>query len=116
VAVCWDAIDGSTVFELLDGSPIQPSMAVAARVLMVVWYCSVGIRMAIMFCTHLTPTAYFYSVFVCAPLQLAPQPTVDRTLQGLRLRFECLFSDFFKICFFNFVLFFYTFSFGYLER
>ena len=84
--MCWDAIDGSTVFELLDGSDIGGSVATAARALMALWYLSVGVRMALMFLTHLKPTAYLYSAVVTYPLQLSPQPTVDRTLQALRLR------------------------------
>ncbi len=86
VAVCWDAIDGSTVYELLDGSPIDASIADAARVLMAIWYLSVGLRMALMFVTHLKPTTKVYPLVVTYPFQLAQQPTVDRTLQALRLR------------------------------
>eukprot|EP01040_Poterioochromonas_malhamensis_P016140 gene16140-18251_t len=86
VAVCWDAIDGSTVYELLDGSPIDARIADAARVLMAIWYLSVGLRMALMFVTHLKPTTKVYPLVVTYPFQLAQQPTVDRTLQALRLR------------------------------
>lgn len=86
VAVCWDAIDGSTVYELLDGATIQPALASAARVLMAVWYVSVGFRMFLMCMTHLAPNNPVYQRLTTLPLQLAPQPTVDRTLQGLRLR------------------------------
>jgi hypothetical protein len=102
VAVCWDAIDGSTVFELLDGSPINPSIAAAARALMVIWYVSVGSRMALMFLSHLKPTSTFYSAFITAPFQLAPQPTVDRTLQALRLRYYSRLSVFGLFLIFSF--------------
>lgn len=87
VAVCWDALDGSTLFELLDGSVVLvESTRNATRVLMSFWYLSVGVRVALMFFTHLSPTSPTYRTFITAPLQLAPQPTVDRTLQALRLR------------------------------
>ncbi len=85
VAVCWDAIDGSTVFELLDGT-IDLAAQPAARLLMAIWYLSVGVRMALMLTSHLSPQSSLYARFVTFPLQLAPQPTVDRTLQALRLR------------------------------
>lgn len=86
VTVCWDAIDGSTLFELLDLSTINSTTEDAIRFLMAFWYFSVGVRMAIMFMTQLSPTSTGYQLVVTPPLQLAPQPTVDRTLQGLRLR------------------------------
>jgi hypothetical protein len=42
--------------------------------------------MAMMFLTHVSPSGWGNRLVVTAPFQLAPQPTVDRTLQGLRLR------------------------------
>lgn len=84
--MCWDAIDGSTLFELLDLDSINMMTQDAIRFLMAFWYFSVGIRMAIMFMTQMSPTSSGYQMVVTPPLQLAPQPTVDRTLQGLRLR------------------------------
>lgn len=42
--------------------------------------------MAVMLLTHLSPQSKGSRFMLSAPLQLAPQPTVDRTLQGLRLR------------------------------
>ncbi len=86
VSVCWDAIDGSTLFEILDLTYIGIGASNAARTLMAFWYFSVGVRMALMFMTQLSPTSAGYRQILTAPLQLAPQPTVDRTLQGLRLR------------------------------
>jgi len=87
VSVCWDALDGSTLYELIDGnSSLPPSYSVAVRVLMGFWYLSVGIRMAIMFMTHLSPWNAGNRLLLTAPLELAPQPTVDRTFQSLRLR------------------------------
>jgi hypothetical protein len=87
VAVCWDAIDGSTLYELLDSSQrYSATLTNAIRFLMAFWYLSVGVRMSIMLCTQLSPQAWGNRLLLTAPLQLAPQPTVDRTLQGLRLR------------------------------
>jgi hypothetical protein len=89
VAVCWDAIDGSTLFELLDnnnGSDFNASTKASARFLMAFWYFSVGMRMSIMTLTHLRPSNWIYGKLVTLPFALSPQPTVDRTLAGLRLR------------------------------
>jgi hypothetical protein len=79
-------LDGSTLYQLLENNDLGLSMDVAIRVLMVFWYLSVGVRMALMIMTHLAPTSRGYKMVLMAPLQLAPQPTVDRTFQGLRLR------------------------------
>lgn len=88
--MCWDAIDGSTLFELLDnnnsGSDFDTSTKASARFLMAFWYFSVGMRMTIMTLTHLHPSAWVYGKLVSLPFALSPQPTVDRTLGGLRLR------------------------------
>jgi hypothetical protein len=48
VGVCWDALDGSTLFELIGTPGLRNNSIVAARVLMGFWYASVGVRMAIM--------------------------------------------------------------------
>ncbi len=87
VSVCWDAIDGSTIFELLDDSTLADTTANAARALMVIWYLSVGARIGLMLIAHLKPTSPIYPLFVTYPLQLAKQMTVDRTLQAVRLRY-----------------------------
>lgn len=86
VSVCWDALDGSTLYELLDDTSLGNSTANAVRALMVFWYLSVGVRMAMVILTQLNPTAPIYHYVTTYPFQLDPQPTVDRTLQGLRLR------------------------------
>lgn len=100
VAVCWDAIDGSTLYDLLDQArtdSYSTSLQSALRFLMAFWYFSVGLRMAIMIFTHLSPLRNGF--LLCSPFQLAPQPTVDRTLQALRLRaivvMTMAFADFF---------------------
>lgn len=88
VSVCWDAIDGSTLYELLQSSQDYSStLKHALSTLMAFWYFSVGVRMCIMLLTHLSPTSPLHRRLVAAPLQLDAQPTVDRTLQGLRLRY-----------------------------
>ena len=87
ISVCWDALDGSTLYELLDGnSDLSSSMSNSIRVLMAAWYISVGFRMALMFLTNMSPSSHLHSMVITAPFQLATQPTVDRTLQGLRLK------------------------------
>ena len=83
--MCWDALDGSTVYQLIQ-SNLTTNQSNAARALMVFWYLSVGVRMALMLLSHLSPAATVYHWIATAPLQLSSIPTVDRTLQGLRLR------------------------------
>jgi hypothetical protein len=84
--VCWDALDGSSLFELFQDQNLSESYAAAARVLMIFWYLSVGCRLAIMFCAHLDPRSALSGWLVTAPLSLSPEPTVDRSLQAMRLR------------------------------
>ena len=93
VSVCWDALDGSTLYELLDAdnSTLTYSEDVATRFLMGVWYLSVGIRLAFMFTVHLPPHNYIYQLFNMPPLSISGQPTVDRTMQALRLRSAVIF-------------------------
>ncbi len=77
------------MYQLLDSpeaSGLTYAEDIATRVLMGVWYVSVGIRLAFMFTIHLPPTNYFYQMFNLPPLALSQQPTVDRTMQALRLR------------------------------
>lgn len=95
IAVCWDALDGSTLYELLDGnSGISSSMADSVRALMAAWYVSVGFRMALMFLTNLSPTNPLQRMVITSPFQLASQPTVDRTLQGLRLKYAIVVTKY----------------------
>ncbi len=61
--MCWDALDGSTLYQLIDTSVNLPySYSVAARVLMGFWYLSVGSRMAIMvgLRRHMLPSLISY--------------------------------------------------------
>lgn len=90
VTVCWDAIDGSTLYQLIESSGISDQYQIACKVLMAFWYCCVGLRMAIMLLTHLQPSQSLYGLIMMYPLQLAPQPTVDRSLQGIRLRYATI--------------------------
>lgn len=90
VTVCWDAIDGSTLYQLIETAGISSNYQLASKVLMAFWYTCVGFRMAIMLLTHLDPSARVYGAVLMYPLQLAPQPTVDRSLQGIRLRYYFL--------------------------
>jgi hypothetical protein len=124
VSVCWDALDGSTLFQvckfsvpcfsadisvcgqILDSTTLTSlslSMNTAIRLLMVTWYVSVGIRIGtalfdrfilcesrccegVMYVTHLPPTTRLYQYILPPPLALSLEPTVDRTLQAMRLR------------------------------
>lgn len=80
VSVCWGALDGATIIELVDGRNLSPETLAASQFLMVFWYLSVGARMATMICILLPPTEYFYKLVSFQPFQLASQPTVDRTM------------------------------------
>jgi hypothetical protein len=80
VSVCWDALDGSTIVELVDGRLLSPSTLISAQILMVFWYLSVGTRMATMICILLPPTESVYKLITFQPTQLANQATVDRTM------------------------------------
>lgn len=90
VSVCWDALDGATIFELMNdlynnGQMTGPVDA-ALRVLLVWWYLSVGFRTGVMFISHLPATSWGYKQVMPPPLKLAAEPIVDRTLQALRNR------------------------------
>jgi hypothetical protein len=84
--VCWDALDGSTLFELIAQANVSYQISFAARVLICFWYFSVGIRIAMMSITFLSPSSYLYRLFLHPALSWSPEPTVDRTLSGLFLR------------------------------
>jgi hypothetical protein len=90
VSVCWDAIDGATIYELLfdleAAGELTESINISLRFLLCFWYLSVGFRTAIMFMMHLPAGSYGFTIFMPMPLQLAREPTVDRTLQALRNR------------------------------
>jgi hypothetical protein len=44
VSVCWDALDGSTLFELLQHVTLSPDMDNSVRFLMAFWYLTIGFR------------------------------------------------------------------------
>ena len=63
IGICWDALDGATLYQLLvTTSGMSAAMDTAARLLMFFWYLSVGCRLAMMFCSHLTPESRVYQV------------------------------------------------------
>jgi hypothetical protein len=86
VSVCWDALDGSTIVELVDGRNLSPNTLLASQFLIIFWYISVGVRMAVMISILLPPSDLGYRLVAYQPLQMAEQPTIDRTMQGLRVR------------------------------
>lgn len=71
-------------------TPLDPSAVAATLALMCFWYLSVGIRLSFMFFSHLSTLSPLYKRFYLhilpAPLQLSRLPTVDRTLQAMRMR------------------------------
>ena len=89
VSVCWDAIDGSTFYALLGdpGSNLNSIADNSARVLMAFWYLSVGVRLSMMFLVHHKPSNSGIPTSVLKnPLEMSSDPTVDRTMQALRVR------------------------------
>ena len=91
VSVCWDALDGSTIYDLLNSSLVlSVNVTMALHVLLAFWYLSVGFRTALMFWTHLPPDDPLYKMITMQPLTLSQVPTVDRTLQSIRLYIKCI--------------------------
>ena len=87
VNVCWDALDGSTFFQLLEGSNnYSYAMDMSIRFLMSFWYISVGFRVGIMHLALCSPGSLINRLILTPVLSLSHVPTVDRTLQGLRFR------------------------------
>ena len=90
VAVCWDAVDGATIYELFydlhEAGHLSTGLSIALRVLLAFWYVSVGCRTGAMCLCHLPAAAKGYRFVLPMPLSIASNPSVDRTLQGLRSR------------------------------
>ncbi len=90
VRVCWDALDGATIFALMFDLNATGAMTTdydrALRVLLGGWYLSVGARVAVMFMSMLPASSLGYRLILTPPLELAVEPTVDRTLQAMRNR------------------------------
>jgi hypothetical protein len=88
VSICWDALDGATLYNLLTDPDIQLSadMDLAARVLLCFWYLSIGLRVSLLFLAHLSADSPLLLMLLPPPLSLSPEPTVDRTLSSINLR------------------------------
>lgn len=87
VSVCWDALDGSTFFQLLElNNNFSYAMDMSIRFLMSFWYVSVGFRVCIMHLALCSPESIINRLILTPVLSLSEVPTVDRTLQGLRFR------------------------------
>ena len=86
VSVCWDALDGSTFFQLLELNKFSHAMDMSIRFLMSFWYISVGFRVGIMHLALCSPGSLISKLILTPVLSLSEIPTVDRTLQGLRFR------------------------------
>ncbi len=98
--MCWDALDGSTLWELASvDSGLSMTMVTLIKILMAFWYVSVGLRISCMFLTSLPPESKIFQYILSLPLALSPQPTVDRTMQGLILRsFITILMSFSELC------------------
>lgn len=96
VSVCWDAIDGSTFYQLITDTgeyELESSTKFAATFLLVVWYLSVGVRLAMMFLVHMAPAENLIpNSILRSPLEFSQSPTVDRTMQALRVRVSITIS------------------------
>lgn len=90
VSICWDALDGATIFALMNDLHNKGEMTTpvdySLRFLLVWWYLSVGARVSVMFISFLPASSWGYKQVMPPPLKLAPEPVVDRTLQALRNR------------------------------
>ena len=63
IGICWDALDGATLYQLLvTSSGLSQAMDTAVRLLMFFWYLSVGCRLAMMYSSHLSPQSRIYQV------------------------------------------------------
>ncbi len=101
--MCWDALDGSTLYQLIGSLSLDAPLSLSIRALMAFWYASVGVRIAVMFACHLDPSestytfqphsmteltvgSPLYRLLLDPPGSLSDNPTVDRSLSALRLR------------------------------
>lgn len=67
-------------------TPLSEAMDASARILMCIWYLSIGLRLAMMYCAHLSPDTLVYKMLLSPALSWSPEPTVDRTLSSIYLR------------------------------
>ncbi|CAE7325935.1 unnamed protein product, partial [Symbiodinium microadriaticum] len=95
VSMCWDALDGASLYQLLIQSnptgqdstdQISRGAYNSAQFLMTFWYLSIGIRVAVMFGAHLSEESPLYKYLFSPPLTLSASPTVDRTLSAIHLK------------------------------
>lgn len=98
LTICWDAMDGSSLYELMTNSNSQDNTAssdieissnidACARFLMCFWYFSIGVRISLLFCSHLSPSSSFYQYFFqTQPFDHSTEPTVDRTVTAIQFK------------------------------
>jgi hypothetical protein len=86
--ICWDALDGATLYLLLTDQdhPISARTDVAARILLCFWYLSIGVRVSLLYLAHLSPRSPAIAFLLPPPLLRSQEPTVDRTLSSINLR------------------------------
>jgi hypothetical protein len=91
-------MDGASLYELLTNSSnshdtsseasqnISSDVDAAARFLMCFWYFSIGIRVSLLFCSHLSPSSSLYRFIQTTPFSHSPEPTVDRTVTAIQFK------------------------------
>jgi hypothetical protein len=112
LTLCWDAMDGSSLYELItnpnshdntstdDTSTTSSNIDACARFLMCFWYFSIGVRITLLFCSHLSPSApsstssqspssrllsYLFRD-TQQPFLHSSEPTVDRTVTAIQFK------------------------------
>ena len=86
MSVCWDALDGSTIYQLIgEDLDVSDSYYQALRVLMGFWYVSVGVRIGIMLVLNCSPDSRVYQQVRTAPLPYYPLYTPYTLLSPLSL-------------------------------
>lgn len=90
-------MDGSSLYELLtdtssrdtstvSSDEISPSIDACARFLMCFWYFSIGIRVSMLFCSHISPNSYIYKLLQYPAYLHSTEPTVDRTVSAIKFK------------------------------
>jgi hypothetical protein len=90
-------MDGSSLYELLTASNSHDNTAVStdeissqidacARFLMCFWYFSIGARISLLFCAHMSPTSSPYRLLQSPPFAHSTEPTVDRTVSAIQFK------------------------------
>lgn len=90
-------MDGSSLYELLTNTNTHDNTAssdsgtsgnidACARFLMCFWYFSIGARISLLFCSHMSPSSSFFRYFQSPPYDHSLEPTVDRTVSAIQFK------------------------------